>query len=362
MSKIKLILMKSKKIVLTSGILVGGYFLRKYIKGGVNTHEPDLKGKTVIVTGGNSGIGMEAARKFHELNAKVIITGRSEKKAQEFLDSLEMKEGREEVLFFKVDFSDLEEVNRFYEDIVKEIEKVDILVNNAGGMVTEYNTTKQGLEVTMGVNHLSHFYLTSLLMPQLIKAEKSRVINVSSMAHQNSYLGNKPNFEDYWFNKEKIDLSKKGFFGIYGESKLANILFSKAMDQKINEVNKFRDMDQGLKIKTAALHPGVVLTEFTRFLDDDKTFSMLKPLFLPIAAFFMKDSVDGAQTTLHCSLIPWEDLESGGYFKDCEICEPKALAKDPSNAEMCWKLSSEKIEELLGQVTFQELRVEVENE
>lgn len=343
--------MLTKRLLLGSGLLAGGYFTKQYFKGGVNKNEPDMTGKIVIVTGGNSGIGLEAARKFYELNAKVIITGRDAKKAEKFMNSLEKDSNKPEMKFIKVDFSDLNQVKSLSENLKDEVGKVDLLVNNAGAVFTKYLQTQQGIEMTMGVNHLAHFYLTSLIWPLLENSEESRIINVSSIAHEKLVKKNRPNFEDYWFNKKdkvEYDESLTGMFNIYGESKLSNIFFTKTLSEKIDGKN--------LKIKTTTLHPGVVLTDFERGFESMKGYGVLKFLFYPFRFIFFKDMVDGAQTTLHCSLIPWEDLESGAYYKDCEIAQPTSVARDPKNVKESWDMSVEKLKELMDYSAFENLR------
>ena len=174
----------------------------------------------MIVTGGTDGIGKETAKKLAELNARVIITGRSEQKALNFISNLPKAQGSN-VTFKKVDFSDLENVKIFSEELLKNEAKIDILINNAGLSMPVHQKTAQGAEFTIGVNHIAPVYLTSKLLPLLKKAEKARIINVASNAHYKC----SPDYNDF------LQLNTKGedykWMTTYSSSKLANILFTK---------------------------------------------------------------------------------------------------------------------------------------
>ena len=158
---------------------------KKYFAGGINRHTPDLSGKIVIVTGGTDGIGLEAAREFARLGAKVYITGRCEKKAQVFLKSLPETSN---VIFKICDFADLNNVKNFALEILEQEQKVDILVNNAGLNSPDFKKSAQDLEFTIAVNHFAPVYLTSILLPHLNRADQARVINVASTAHRRATL------------------------------------------------------------------------------------------------------------------------------------------------------------------------------
>ena len=213
--------------MLRFGLLAGGglFCTKLYWMGGVNHQTQDLTGKVVLVTGGNSGIGKEAARKFYDLNANVIITGRDSKKAQKFLKELGKPSATQSKMdFIQVDFSDLNQVKKLAEDLKTKHQKLDLLVNNAGCSVMDYKLSEGGVEKTMKVNHLAPTYLTSQLLPLLEKADEARIVNVASVVHKGPALGlvgdpMEPNFENYWDQT----VPKFDPFFSYSQSKLANV-------------------------------------------------------------------------------------------------------------------------------------------
>ena len=329
--------------------------VRLHYKGGVNHHAPDMAGKTVIVTGGNSGIGLEAARELYSLNANVIITGRDERKAKKFLDSLpEPSNGQDELKFYKLDFSDLENVEDFTRKLKGNYDKVDLLINNAGANFMEYRTTAQGYEMTMGVNHLAHAYLTSLLLPELTKGQEARVINVAFQAHlgREQMKGNpNPEFEDFFSNQEGVDHAETyNWYNRYGQSKLANILFTRGLAKHIEEENA---KGKALNLKTVSLHPGVILTDFMRSFDQLELKSrILFKVFSPLMFMFFKTVNDGAQTTLHCALCPFDELVNGEYYSDCRIRETTPQAQDPVNIDTAWDITNKALKESLDYDAF----------
>ena len=198
---------------------ISAYGARKFFSGGKNTHSADLTGKFVIVTGGTDGIGLEAAKHFASLGARVLITGRSREKADKFLSSLPTTSS---ITFQKIDFCDLQNIKRFAEKVILEEEKIDILVNNAGLQSQQFKKSAQDIEFTIAVNHLAPFYLTSLLLPKIKLAEKARIINVASLGHHDAQL----NFDSMFEHNTRADYY---WYYAYCDSKLANILFTKKL-------------------------------------------------------------------------------------------------------------------------------------
>ncbi|HDR52125.1 MAG TPA: SDR family NAD(P)-dependent oxidoreductase, partial [Mariniphaga anaerophila] len=202
---------------------------------------PDLNGKVIIVTGGNSGLGFESVKTFAGKGAEVILASRSkengEKAKTEILEKV--PDGKIEVA--QLDLADLESVRRFVKNFQQKHSRLDVLLNNAGIMTTPYFTTKDGFEGQVGTNHLGHFALTGLLLPVLKKTPKSRVVNVSSMAHKQG----KMDFNNLLFENGKGYSPMKS----YGRSKLANLLFT-------YELQRFFESNNIDSISVAA-HPGV---------------------------------------------------------------------------------------------------------
>ena len=205
-----------------------------------------LGGKTVIITGGNTGIGKETAIDLAKRGARVIIGCRDEKRALAALRDIKDKSGSDEVAFKKLDLASLSSVRTFAEEVLQEEERIDILINNAGVMFPPYTHTEDGFELQFGVNHLGHFLLTLLLLDRIKECAPSRIVNVSSVVH---YLGSL-DFDDMMW--EKYYQAQKAYF----RSKLANVMFSYELSKRLAES----------QVTVYSLHPGSIKTELTRHL------------------------------------------------------------------------------------------------
>lgn len=177
--------------------------------------------------------------------------------------------------------------------------------------------TKDGFEMQIGVNHMGHFLLTNLLLDMLKASSPSRIINLSSIAHQ-------------WGTINKDDLnSEKSYskYAAYFQSKLANVLFTKALAKRL----------EGTSVTVNAVHPGVVKTELGRYLGH----SYVRKFVTPITHFFFKSPTSGAQTTLAVALDPELEKVTGKYFSDCKIKKEGSVGRDDDLAEWLWKTSDE---------------------
>ncbi|KAG1944272.1 retinol dehydrogenase [Pimephales promelas] len=263
-----------------------------------------LDGKTVIITGANTGIGKETAIDLAKRGARIIMACRDLEKADAALKEVKDASGNQDVVTNRLDLADTKSIREFAEKINKEEKQVNILINNAGVMVCPYGKTADGFEMQIGVNHMGHFLLTYLLLDLIKKSTPARIINVSSMAHQWGTI----NLED--INSEKTYDKKKA----YSQSKLANILFTCSLAKRL----------EGTGLTAYALHPGVVQTELWRHLNKAQQVAML------MAKPFTKTSVQGAQTTIYCAVAPELETESGKYYRSVEfrqILQKKDLPK-----------------------------------
>ena len=230
-----------------AGVVVVGtslYLLRRYFAGGVCYSKATLTGKTVIITGANTGIGLETAVDMAQRGARVILACRSAERGSAALEVVKKRSKSEDVALVLLDLTSLQSVRDFAAKILKEEPRIDILINNAGVYLVPYSKTKDGFELTFQVNHLSHFLLTNLLLDRLKEAPSARIINVSSMGHQ----WGKINFDDI--------LAEKSYnkYQAYYQSKLANVLFSRSLAQRL----------KGTNVTAYSLHPGAVATELER--------------------------------------------------------------------------------------------------
>ncbi|XP_018583404.1 retinol dehydrogenase 12-like isoform X2 [Scleropages formosus] len=271
-----------------------------------------LSGKTVLVTGANSGIGKETARDLAKRGARIILACRDMAKAEAAQKEIIEDSGNQDVVIRRLDLSDIKSIREFAEIINKE-KQVNILINNAGIMMCPYSKTVDGFEMQFGVNHLGHFLLTYLLSDLIKRSAPARIINVSSMAHSWGTI----RLDD--LNSETSYDSRKA----YCQSKLANILFTRSLAKQL----------QGTGVTAYALHPGVVQTELSRHLSIPLKFAWM------VGRPFTKNSVQGAQTSIYCAVAPELEKESGGYYSDCAPATCTRSAMDEEIAQKLWELS-----------------------
>ncbi len=208
---------------------------------------PSQKGRVAIVTGSSSGIGYETARVLANKQASVIIAVRNLDKGNKALAKIIQQNKDADVKVMQLDLANLASVKNFAENFQNNYLRLDLLINNAGVMIPPYSKTTDGFELQFGTNHLGHFALTGRLLELLISTEGSRIVNVSSGAHN---IG-KIDFDD--LNWEKRSYAK---WKAYGDSKLANIYFTYELDRKLK--------DNNLNTLVNASHPGWTATELQR--------------------------------------------------------------------------------------------------
>jgi NAD(P)-dependent dehydrogenase (short-subunit alcohol dehydrogenase family) len=203
---------------------------------------PDLSGKTMVVTGGNSGIGYEAAQELARKGAQVVLACRNLDKGREAASRIKASAADAAVDVMQLDLSSLGSIRAFASAFLEKHAALHVLCNNAGVMALPYGKTADGFEMQFGTNHLGHFALTGLLLQRLLSTPRSRVVNVSSTAHRFGRM----NFAD--LNSER----SYGKWRAYGQSKLANLLFTYELQRKLEAA--------GADTISVACHPGYAAT------------------------------------------------------------------------------------------------------
>ena len=272
-----------------------------------------MQGKTVLVTGATNGIGFYAARELARMGAQTIIVSRSSEKCAASVAQIMKETGNQQVEYIAADLSNKAGVKSAVDAFKKNHSRLDVLLNNAGAMFMSRQESADGIEMTMALNHLNYFYTTYLLLDMLKANEKARVVNVSSGAH----VGAKINFDDIQY--------KKGYsgFGVYGQSKLMNLLFTYELARKLG----------GTPVTSNALHPGFVNTGFAKNNGGFIKFAMglLSPMQRKVS--------DGAATSIFLASSPEIDTVSGKYYVDCKAVESDPASYDKAAAARLWQLS-----------------------
>ncbi len=274
-----------------------------------------LEGKTAIVTGATAGIGVESARVLAKGGASVVLAVRNVKAGEELAQRFRADGGRAEVL--PLDLSDLESVRAFAKAWGER--PLHILLNNAGVMATPKGETKQGFETQVGTNHLGHFLLTTLLLPQLQPG--ARVVSVSSDLHR----AGKGARLLAAVEKQPTSYSP---FGAYGDSKLANVLFTQALAKRLPD-----------GVDAFSLHPGVINTSLSRHMTGP-----LGAMWRSVASVFMKSIAQGAATSVYGAVAPELKGRSGAYLADCAVINASRAGRDAGLAEKLWAASERAVQ------------------
>lgn len=289
---------------------------------------PELEGKTVVVTGANSGLGFEASKKFADKKAKVVMACRSIERGKDAKNQIEEEQPEADIEVRKLDLASLESIKDFAEEFKANNEALDILCNNAGIMAIPREETEDGFEKQFGVNHLGHFALTAHLMPVLENAEEARIINQSSGLHENGDI----NFDDI-MHEESYSPQ-----GAYADSKLANVLFTYELDRRLSDTG----------IKTLACHPGYAATNL-QSRGPEKEGSTIKKYVMKAANKLLAQSAEiGALPMLYAATSP--EAESGDYIGPDGFMNMRGLpveqkssekSYDEEKARKLWDISEE---------------------
>jgi NAD(P)-dependent dehydrogenase (short-subunit alcohol dehydrogenase family) len=291
---------------------------------------PDLSGKTIVVTGGNSGIGYEAALEFARKRADVILACRDLGKARTAAAQITASASGAKVDIMELDLSNLASVRGFSDAFHLKHQALDVLCNNAGVMAIPYRQTADGFEMQFGTNHLGHFALTGLLLDRLLAIDGARVVNVSSTGHRFGSI----RFDDLQW---KNGYSK---WRAYGQSKLANLLFTLELQRKIDAAGK--------KLLAVACHPGYAATNLQAAGPKMSGQSLMAYFFEIGNQFLAQSAAMGALPTEYAAVAP--DVHGGDYIGPDGMAQQyghpvhvgrSAAAKDAAVASRLWEVSEQ---------------------
>ena len=282
----------------------------------------DMKGKVCIITGATSGIGWVTAYRLSQWGATVILLGRDVKRGLAAVDQIRKECGNGNSEFIRTDLAAQQNIRQFVEEFMERYDRLDVLVNNAGTTLLTRKMSVDGYEMTFAVNHLSHFLLTNLLIDVLKASAPCRVVNVSSGSHRRATM----NFDDLH--------GRSGYriMRAYGQSKLANILFTYELAGRL----------EGTGIAVNALHPGFVVTN----LGQDNGWLVHKIIRLAMRLKGISPE-EGAQTILYLATSPEVEGVTGKYFYQMRPVKSSQNSYDPETSLRLWEIS----EKLTGLTT-----------
>jgi NAD(P)-dependent dehydrogenase (short-subunit alcohol dehydrogenase family) len=292
----------------------------------MDSHWTGVSGKRVVITGGTSGIGLAGAKRLAALGAQLAIVARSEARAAAAVAEITAAAGASapvaDVLI--ADLASQAAVRRLGDEILERYPGVDVLINNAGAVYSTRQLTVDGIEQTWAVNHLAPFLLTTLLLERSQASPQARVITTSSGAHHGAHIP----FEDLDAERGYASLG----FGRYGETKLANILFTAELARRLQDTG----------VTANCFHPGFVGTGF------NSNNGGLMRLAMQAARLFARRHEQGAETLVWLADSTEVAGVSGGYFVDRHQVSPSAAARDVESARRLWQVSEEQTRQRAG--------------
>ena len=275
-----------------------------------------METKRIAITGATSGIGKQAALELSKMGHEIIMFNRNPGKTEKTIAEIKKESGNDKFDFFHCDLAEFDSVMNAARKFNEKYDDLDVLINNAGLLAGNRHETPDGNELTLQVNHLSHFMLTKLLLDKLKNGGESRIINVSSDAHLRA---NKIPWDDFQLEKRY----EKWY--AYGLSKMYQIHFTYLLDEELDESN----------VKVFAMHPGFADTGFGN--SSTKFWSWLLKLLKPF-----KISVEkGAETLVWLVYSDDDKIESGKYYYKNEKKMPSKQARNMVIAKRVWEISEE---------------------
>lgn len=290
---------------------------------------PDQAGRTVVVTGANSGLGLRSAEALAGRGARVLLACRDQGRAATALDAVRRAATGAEPEVVPLDLADLDSVRACAKEVAERVDQLDVLMNNAGVMAIPLRRTAQGFEAQFGTNHLGHFALTGLLLEPLLAAPAPRVVTTSSFMHHGGKM--------HWGDLQ----SERGYrtWSAYSQSKLANLLFAFELDRLARE--------HGTALVSVAAHPGYASTNLQSAGPRMANNRMMEGAFGVANKLFAQSDVGGASPQLHAATLP--GVQGGEFWGPSKLFEtrgrPKrgarasAAARRRDEARRLWALS-----------------------
>lgn len=272
-----------------------------------------MQGKTIVVTGGTSGIGEVAAIHLAGMGARIVLVARDKDRAEATLARLEEQGPGLGHQVHYADLAQLAEMKRVAAEIAAAEPRIDILINNAGAMFANREVTKDGFEKTFATDHLAYFVLTAGLRERLLDSAPARIINTASHAHKTAQ-----------FDIGDLQMTKNySSFQAYSRAKLANILFTRELARRT----------EGTGVTVNCLHPGFVATRF-----GDEAGGLIGHIFGLVKVLAISPE-EGAKTIIHLATSPDVATTSGEYFYKCRRSAPTRAARDDAAARALWEKS-----------------------
>jgi NAD(P)-dependent dehydrogenase (short-subunit alcohol dehydrogenase family) len=278
----------------------------------------NMYGNICLVTGATNGIGKAAALALAQMGATVVLVGRNAPKTVQLVDEIRAASGNQNVDSLLADLSSQQEVRRLASEFKGSYPHLHVLLNNAGGTFTTRQLSVDGIEMTFALNHLAYFLLTNLLLDTLKASAPARIINVSSDAHSRGRID---------FDNLQGERSYSSF-GPYGNSKLANILFTTELARRL----------EGTGVTVNALHPGLTSTGFGK--NNPGILMKIMGAVIPLIAHSPEK---GAETSIYLASSPEVQSITGKYFVDCKVTQPASQAADRTVARRLWDASAEMV-------------------
>jgi retinol dehydrogenase-14 len=281
-----------------------------------SSSDPDLRGRTALVTGANAGIGLEASVALARMGAEVVLVARDRARGEAALQEVRERSGSRTVSLLLGDLGSQASVRALAAAFRAAHPQLHILINNAGCVSTERRETVDGIEETFAVNHLGPFLLTNLLLDIVERSAPARIVNVASTGHYRGTL----DFDDLGF-------AKGGYWVMraYSRSKLANVIFTRDLARRV----------AGKNVTVTSLHPGAVATNIWSGAP-----AWAKPLLAVAKRFFMITPEEGGARVVYLATSPEVEGKTGAYFENNVERQPAKLALDEGIAEQLWEISS----------------------